>query len=390
MNKKITIFGLGYVGSSMATLLSQHNKVIAIDIDPKKIAKLNKKKSPIRDLMIDDFLKNKALDILATSSLKDNDDSDYYIIATPTDYDEETNYFNTSSVEKTIKLIKKINKISPIIIKSTIPIGFIDQVNEEHSCNNIIFSPEFLREGSALYDNLNPSRIIIGNKSSSAKDFVNLLLEASHKKAISTFFTGSKEAECIKLFANSYLAMRVSFFNELDTFGYKNNLDVKSIVEGVSSDERIGEIYNNPSFGYGGYCLPKDTKQLLANYKDIPQRIISSIVESNEVRKEFIAEEVIKRNIKTVGIYLLAMKANSDNYRSSAILEIISKLKAANIKIFIYEPSINQKYFMEDIEVLKQLDEFKETSDLILANRKDNCLNDVENKLFTRDLFGNN
>jgi UDPglucose 6-dehydrogenase len=390
MNKKITIFGLGYVGCSMATLLSQNNKVIAIDIDLQKVTDLNNRKSPIKDLMIDDFLKNKELDLLAVSSLNPDDDSDYYIIATPTDYDEELNYFNTSSVQKIIKIIKKVNKISPIIIKSTIPIGFIDQVNKEYSCKNIIFSPEFLREGSALYDNLNPSRIIIGNKSALAKGFANLLLEASHKKVVPTFFTGSKEAECIKLFANSYLAMRVSFFNELDTYGYKNNLDVRSIVEGVSSDERIGEIYNNPSFGYGGYCLPKDTKQLLANYKDIPQKIISSIVESNEVRKKFIAEEIIKRNIKTVGIYLLAMKADSDNYRSSAIIGIITKLRAANIKIFIYEPNINQKYFMEDIEVLKQLEVFKEVSDLILANRKDHFLNDVENKLFTRDLFGNN
>jgi UDPglucose 6-dehydrogenase len=390
MNKRLTIFGLGYVGCSMSVLLAQKNQVIAIDIDSTRVEAINNRKSPIQDQMTEDFLKNKDLILSATSDLESSNDSDYFIIATPTNYDEESNYFDTSSVRECIKKIKLHNKLTPIIIKSTIPVGFVDELNAEHSCNNIMFSPEFLREGTALYDNLNPSRIIIGNSSEKAKVFVSLLEEASQKNTIPTFFTGTKEAESIKLFANAYLALRVSFFNELDTYGQANDLDVESIIKGISSDDRIGNFYNNPSFGYGGYCLPKDTKQLLANFKNIPQNIISAIVDSNETRKDFLSKEIIKNQPSLVGIYLLSMKAGSDNYRSSAIQGIISNLKNTGIKVCIYEPSYPDNFFTGDIEIIQDLQKFKSISDIIVANRVDLHLEDVKNKVFTRDLFGNN
>ena len=390
MNKKITVFGLGYVGCSMAALLSQHNRVIGIDIDKKKIDAINNKKSPVKDNMFEDFLVNKNLRLTATDHLEEDNDSDFFIIATPTNYDEKLNYFDTSSVENVIKEIKNHNNQIPIIIKSTIPIGFVNELNAKHSCSNIIFSPEFLKEGSALYDNLNPSRIIIGSDSKDAKMFANLLVEGSHMKSIPIFYTGCKEAECIKLFANTYLALRVAFFNELDTFGFVNKLDIKSVIEGISSDERIGNFYNNPSFGYGGYCLPKDTKQLLSNFKEIPQTIISAIVESNNKRKDFLVEEIVKINPKKVGIYLLAMKKDSDNSRSSAIQGIIARLKDFDIEIFLYEPAFPEKYFMNDVKVFQDIDLFKSSSDLIITNRFDENLLDVKNKVFTRDIFGNN
>ena len=390
MNKKITVFGLGYVGCSMAALLSQHNRVIGIDIDKKKIDAINNKKSPIKDNMFEDFLVNKNLRLTATDHLEEDNASDFFIIATPTNYDEKLNYFDTSSVENVVKEIKNYNNQIPIIIKSTIPIGFVNELNAKHSCSNIIFSPEFLKEGSALYDNLNPSRIILGSDSKDAKMFANLLLEGAHIKSIPIFYTGSKEAECIKLFANTYLALRVAFFNEIDTFGFVNKLDIKSVIEGISSDERIGNFYNNPSFGYGGYCLPKDTKQLLSNFKEIPQTIISAIVESNDKRKYFLVEEIVKINPKKVGIYLLAMKKGSDNSRSSAIQGIIARLKDFDIEIFLYEPAFPEKYFMNDVKVFQDINLFKSSSDLIITNRFDENLLDVKNKVFTRDLFGNN
>tara|TARA_X000000950_G_scaffold284010_1_gene386173 strand:+ start:2814 stop:3986 length:1173 start_codon:yes stop_codon:yes gene_type:complete len=390
MNKSITIFGLGYVGCSIAVLLAQKNQVLAIDIDVDKVNKINNKIVPFKDPMIEDFLQKKKLKIKAATSLDESHKSDFYVIATPTDYDEKTNYFDTNSITDCISLIKSFDQNTPIIIKSTIPIGFIDEINKKFLCKNIIFSPEFLREGLALYDCLNPSRIIIGNTSEQAKDFVALLVESSEKDSIPIFYTGPKEAECIKLFANSFLALRVSFFNELDNFGFANDLNVRSIIEGISSDYRIGNYYNNPSFGYGGYCLPKDTKQLLSNFDGIPQAIFESIVKSNEIRKDFIANEIIKMNPSIVGIYLLNMKANSDNHRSSAIQGVISRLRDEDICVCIYEPSYQSDIFMDDIEVIKCFDNFKKQSDLIVANRLDTKLTDVKNKVFTRDIFGNN
>ena len=389
MKKKITIFGLGYVGCSLAVLLSQFNKVTAIDIDIKKVNDINNKKSPIKDNLVQNFLSKKNLMLKASSSME-FDDCDFFILAIPTNYDETLNYFDTSSLRELIKLIKNKFPNTPIIVKSTIPIGFIDEINLEYSCENIIFSPEFLREGSALDDNLNPSRIIIGSDSDEAVEFVQLLVNATSHKSIPTFYTGTREAESIKLFANTYLAMRVSFFNELDTFAHLKNLDTGSIIDGISSDLRIGNFYNNPSFGYGGYCLPKDTKQLLANSNNIPQKLLSAIVDANETRKDFIFSEVIKLKPKMVGIYLLAMKSNSDNFRSSAIHGIISRLKEKNIEICIFEPALNENYFLENIEVIDDLASFKDISDLIIANRYNEDLDDVKDKVFTRDVFGNN
>ncbi|MEL0187021.1 MAG: nucleotide sugar dehydrogenase [Flavobacteriaceae bacterium] len=390
MNKSITIFGLGYVGCSIAVLLAQKNQVLAIDIDVDKVNKINNKTAPFKDSMIENFLQKKKLKLKAATSLDESHKTDFYVIATPTDYDEQNNYFNTNSITDCISLIKSFDQNTPIIIKSTIPIGFIDEINEKFLCKNIMFSPEFLREGLALYDCLNPSRIIIGNTSEQAKDFVALLMESSEKDKIPIFYTGSKESECIKLFANSFLALRVSFFNELDNFGFANDLNVRTIIEGISSDERIGNYYNNPSFGYGGYCLPKDTKQLLSNFDEIPQAIFESIVKSNEIRKDFITNEIIKMNPTMVGIYLLNMKANSDNHRSSAIQGVISRLKDEGISVCIYEPSYQSDFFMDDIEVIQCFDNFKKKADLIVTNRFDKKLIDVKNKVFTRDIFGNN
>ena len=390
MNKKITVFGLGYVGCSIAVLLSKNNFVTAIDIDHKKVKDINNKKSPIDDKDLNNFLANEKLELQAQSKLDENSESSFYVIATPTDFNEKTNYFDTSSVENVIKLIKDQNKEAFIVIKSTIPIGFTKKINKKYNCDNIVFSPEFLREGSALHDNLYPSRIIIGDKSDKAKEFVDLLCNAALSDSIKTYFTNSDEAECIKLFANTYLALRVAFFNELDTFGYINNLDVKSIISGVCSDTRIGDYYNNPSFGYGGYCLPKDTKQLLANFYNVPQNIISSIEKSNDTRKDFIFNEIKNKNLKNIGIYSLAMKSNSGNHRSSAIIDIIEKLQKENLNIYLYEPSIKNKYFMNTVKVFDSLPLFKTSSDLIITNRSSPELDDVKDKLFTRDIFGNN
>ena len=388
---RITIVGLGYVGCSLAIILSKKYDVTAYDIDKKKVISINKKISPIKDGLISDYLKSKKLKLTATLKKKDAYEySDFTIIATPTDYDEETNKFNTSSVEQTIKEINKYNKKTTIIIKSTVPIGFTKKIEKKFK-NEIFFSPEFLREGSALYDNLNPSRIIIGTKSAKGKLFAKLLKRVSNKKkqSIPTMFTSSTEAEAIKLFSNTYLAMRISFFNELDSFCESKSLDSKKVITGIGHDSRIGNYYNNPSFGYGGYCLPKDTKQLLTNYEKIPNTMIKAIVDANRTRKDFIANSIIELKPKTVGIYKLTMKLNSDNFRSSAIQGIMKRLKAKGIKIIIYEPSLDKKKFFGN-EVINHFSKFKQLSTIILTNRIDERLKKVRDKVYTRDIFNTN
>ena len=385
---KIAVAGTGYVGLSLATLLSQNNEVYALDIIPEKVEKINKRISPIQDEYIEKFFKEKKLNLKATLDYKEAfKDAKFVIISTPTNYDEEKNFFDTSSVEDIIQKVKSMNdKNITMVVKSTIPVGYIERVKEKYQIDNIFFSPEFLREGKALYDNLYPSRIIIGEKSERGKVFANLLVEAAEKKDIDVLFMNNTEAEAVKLFANTYLALRVAYFNELDTYAEKKGLDASEIIQGVCLDPRIGTHYNNPSFGYGGYCLPKDTKQLLANYKDVPQNLIEAIVKSNATRKKFIAEDVLKENPKVIGIYRLTMKSGSDNFRSSAIQDIINILKEHKKEVIIYEPTLNKEEFNE-CKVTKNIEEFKEKSDIIMANRISNELNNVNYKIYTRDIF---
>lgn len=385
---KITVAGTGYVGLSLATLLSQNNEVIALDIIPEKVEMINNRISPIKDEYIEKYFKEKELNLKATLDYKEAlKDAEYVIISTPTNYDEEKNYFDTSSVEDIIKKVIEVgNKYTTMVVKSTIPVGFIKNVKEKYNIDNIFFSPEFLREGKALYDNLYPSRIIVGEKSKRAEIFAKLLLDSAEKKEVNVLYMNSTEAEAVKLFANTYLALRVAYFNELDTYAEIKGLNAKDIIDGVCLDPRIGNHYNNPSFGYGGYCLPKDTKQLLANYKDVPQNLIQAIVTANSTRKEFITEEVLSKKPEVVGIYRLTMKSGSDNFRSSAIQDIIKNLRANNIKVIIYEPTLNKEEF-DGFKVVNDINEFKNTSSIILANRQEELLNDVKEKVYTRDLY---
>jgi UDPglucose 6-dehydrogenase len=387
---KITIIGSGYVGLSNAVLLAQNNSVIILDIVSEKINLLNRFESPIDDDEIKDFLKKKNLNLKATMNKNEAiKDADFIIIATPTDYDPSTQYFDTKTVELVAQDIIDINSTAIIVIKSTVPVGFTKSLKKKLNFNNIIFSPEFLREGRALHDNLFPSRIVVGEKSKRANTFANLLVEGALKDNIEVLLTNSTEAEAIKLFSNAYLAMRIAYFNELDSYAEVHNLNSKQIIDGVGLDARIGADYNNPSFGYGGYCLPKDTRQLLANYKNVPNNIISAIVNSNSTRKDFIADSIIQKKPKVVGIYRLIMKANSDNYRDSSIIGVIERLKDNNIEILIYEPSITKKTF-KGVRVLSNLNEFKNISDLIIANRTSDEISDVMSKVYSRDIFNDN